>query len=180
MLRSWREGDLKSREQLIAHVYARVRAMAARRLQADRAARTLDPTELAHEVFAELLGAEIDWKDRVHFFRTVAMALRRQLVDLARERMSAKRGADAEPLTLSALDARDEDADGPLSDLSELDQALDALKQLDSRKADIVELNYFGGLTREEIARVHAISVPTVDRELRFARAWLRERLGHG
>jgi RNA polymerase sigma-70 factor (ECF subfamily) len=174
LLRAWQHGDTEAREQLMALVYDRVRAIAAQSLQRQSGA-TLTPTELAHEALMRLLGSEVTWADRRHFFHVVAQATRQVLVDRARRRLSEKRGSGAEALPLSQAEGvgRD-DRDG---DLVRVDEALSELAATDARQARIVELTYFGGFGREEIASALELSVSTVDRDLRFARAWLKDAL---
>jgi RNA polymerase sigma-70 factor, ECF subfamily len=174
LLRRWQDGDTDAREQLMTLVYDRVRAIAAQSLQR-QAAGTLTPTELAHEALIRLLGAEASWVDRRHFFHVVAQATRQLLVDSARKRLSEKRGAGARALPLSraegiGLPDRDEE-------LVRVDQALSELGAADSRQARIIEMTYFGGFSRDEIAAALETSVSTVDRDLRFARAWLKDAL---
>lgn len=174
LIRRWQGGDAAAREQLMALVYDRVRAIAAQSLQRQGGA-TLSPTELAHEALMRLLGADAGWVDRRHFFHVVAQATRQVLVDRARKRLSDKRGAGIEALPLSQAEGvgrldRDED-------LVRVDQALAELGACDLRQARVVEMTYFGGFSREEIAQALETSVSTVDRELRFARAWLKDAL---
>jgi RNA polymerase sigma factor (TIGR02999 family) len=138
---------------------------------------TLQPTELAHELFLRLIGADIAWTDRRHFYGVVSVAMRRILVDSARARASDRRGGGSLHVTLSAAEYAADAASEQDSDAFALDEALDALRKLDERKCEVVELTYLLGLKREEIADVVGVSVPTVDRELRFARAWLKEKL---
>lgn len=174
LLRRWQEGDTDARERLMGLVYDRVRAIAAQSLQRQDGS-TLTPTELAHEALMRLLGAEANWVDRRHFFHVVAQATRQVLVDRARKRLSEKRGAGAEALPLSQAEGvgradRDED-------LVRVDEALSELGANDPRQARIIEMTYFGGFAREEIAEALELSVSTVDRDLRFARAWLKVAL---
>jgi RNA polymerase sigma-70 factor, ECF subfamily len=174
LLRRWQDGDTDAREQLMALVYDRVRAIAAQSLQRQSGA-TLTPTELAHEALMRLLGAEANWVDRRHFFHVVAQATRQVLVDRARRRLSDKRGAGAEALPLSQAEGigrTDRD-----DDLVRVDEALTELGANDARQARIIEMTYFGGFGREEIASALDLSVSTVDRDLRFARAWLKDAL---
>ena len=174
LIRHWHAGDVVAREQLMALVYDRVRAIAAQSLQRQGGA-TLTPTELAHEALMRLLGADADWADRRHFFHVVAQATRQVLVDRARRRFTEKRGAGSEALPLSQAEgvARADRED----ELLRVDEALQALAENDPRQAQIVELTYFGGFAREEIASALEVSVSTVDRDLRFARAWLKDAL---
>lgn len=174
-LDAWRQGDVAARDRVIAAVYDQVHALAARQLrkQFGPGAVTLQPTELANELFMRLLDARVSWQDRRHFYNAATLAMRRILVDAARARDSDKRGGRHVHLTLSAA----EQSPAQESEVQQLDQALDELRQVDARKCEIVEMNYLLGLTREEIAATLAVSVPTVDRDLRFARAWLQQRL---
>lgn len=173
LLRAWGNGDAAAAEHLTELVYAQIRAMANRHVRRSGPGVTLQATELAHEMFMRLLEAEVDWRDRRHFFGVVSAALRNILIDSARARGSEKRGGGQIHVTLSAAD--DVMQDG--GDLSALPEALLALRAMDERKHEIVEFHYLLGLKREEIASVIGVSVPTVDRELRFSRAWLKEYL---
>jgi RNA polymerase sigma factor (TIGR02999 family) len=173
LLHAWSGGDGSAAERLTELVYAQVRAIAGKHLRQFGQRLTLEPTELAHELFLRLIGAETNWQDRRHFYGVVSVAMRRILVDTARARSSEKRGGGGVHVTLSAAD----EAGREDSDALALDEALQALRKLDDRKCEIVELNYLIGLKREEIADVLEVSVPTIDRELRFARAWLKQRL---
>lgn len=176
LLDAWRDGNSTARDRVIAVVYEQVRQLAARHLrrQFGPGAVTLQPTELANELFLKLLDSDADWQDRRHFYNAAAVAMRRILVDTARARGSDKRGGHQIHLTLSA--AEDTPIEGGEAEL--LDEALTALRELDPRKCEIIEMTYLLGLKREEIATALAVSVPTVDRDLRFARAWLQQRLG--
>lgn len=173
LLHAWSHGDGMAGERLTELVYAQVRAIAGKHLRQFGQRLTLQPTELAHELFLRLIDADVAWQDRRHFYGVVGVAMRRILVDAARARGSDKRGGGQIHVTLSAAENAVEDD----ADAIALEEALDALRQLDARKCEIVELNYLLGLKREEIAEVVGVSVPTVDRELRFARAWLKQKL---
>ncbi len=173
MLRAWGEGEPGAAERLTEFVYAQVRAMARRNLRQASGRVSLQPTELAHEMFVRLLDAEIAWRDRRHFYGVVSAALRNLLVDTARARASGKRGGDMLHVTLSAAEDVAEEIRDPLA----LDEALRELRALDERKHEIIELHYLLGFKREEIAGIVGISVPTVDRDLRFAKTWLQDRL---
>lgn len=174
LIAAWREGDTDAREALVERVYANVRAIAAQSLQRAPGA-TLGTTDLAHEALIRLLGADASWEDRRHFFHVAAQATRQVLVDAARRRLSVKRGAGAEHVELEhALDQPIPEAD---ASLVQLDAALHDLQHSDPRRAQIIELVYFGGLGRAEVASSLALSETTVDRDLRLARAWLRSAL---
>ena len=174
LIRRWQDGDTDARERLMALVYDRVRAIAAQSLQRQDGS-TLTPTELAHEALLRLLDAEAGWVDRRHFFQVVAHATRQVLVDRARKRLSDKRGAGASALSLSQAEHLADDDTDP--QLLRVDDALSELASNNPRQAHIVEMTYFGGFSREEIAAALALSIGTVDRDLRFARAWLKDAL---
>lgn len=174
LMRAWQGGDAAAGEQLLELVYARVRAIAAQSLRAQREA-TLTPTELAHEALLRLLGDTPDWRDRQHFFHVVAQATRQILVDHARRRLADKRGGGQAALPLSAAELVSQPEDEAA--LLRVDEALSELAEIDPRRARIVELVYFGGFARVEIAQALGISEGTVDRDLRFARAWLKQAL---
>ncbi len=173
LLLAWNGGDNAAAERLTEIVYGQVRAIAGRHLRQFDQQVTLNATELAHELFMRLLDSTVDWRDRRHFYAVVAVAMRNLLIDLARARASEKRGGAQVRVTLSAAEDQPAEQSEPL----QLDAALSDLRGEDPRKAEVIELTYYLGLKREEIAATLGVSVPTVDRELRFARAWLRERL---
>ena len=174
LLRAWSGGDGQAADAVLSLVYDRIRQLAARRLRAEGGSPLLQPTELANELVINLLGADVAWQDRVHFFKTVAVALRNILHDVGRRQASAKRGGGQVRVTLGA--AEDVAAD-EVGDAEALYEALTQLRESDPRKADVIELNYLVGLELEEVARVLEVSLATVNRDLRFARAWLKERL---
>ncbi len=175
MLHAMREGDASAAEAVSAAVYGQLRELARRRLASEREDHTLQPTALVHEAYLRLLGSSTDWRNRLHFFATAALHMRSILVDHARARQASKRGGDLLRVTLSdaVLDPSTDAADGLLA----LDQALRQLEGADPRTARVIELTYFGGLTRDEIADLLDISTPTVDRALRFGRAWLKHAI---
>lgn len=174
LLGRWRAGDRDALADLMARLAPELRQLAERQLRDERPDHTLRATALVNEAYIRLVRADIDWKDRVHFFAVAATTMRRVLVDYARARSSARRGGGARPITL-------QDDDGAAfhdrADILDLDAALEDLGEHDARKVRVIELHYFGGLTQPEIAEVIGVSPATVDRDLRFSRAWLRERL---
>ncbi len=175
LLHAWSDGNQAAAGELAELVYAQVRAIAGKHLRQYRNQLTLQPTELANELFLRLITSDVSWQDRRHFYGVVSVAMRRLLVDASRAGSAERRGGDLIHVTLSAAsDAAGEETSG---DATALEEALQALRAIDPRKCEIIELNYLLGLKREEIAEVMGISVPTIDRELRFARAWLRQRL---
>ncbi len=177
LLNDWRGGDSRALDLLIPLVYEELRQVAARHLAVERSDHTLQSTALVHEAYARLVGVHIPWQDRAHFFAVASGTMRRILVDHARARRAEKRGGGAVPVTLQeGLMGKETPADG----LLELDDALRRLAAMDSRKERVVELRYFGGLNAGEIAEVLKVGVATVQRDLRFARAWLRRELSDG
>lgn len=173
LLAAWRDGDPSAPDALASLVYRELHAMASRRLAAS-AQRPLDTTELVHETFARLLEHPLKATDRTHFFRTVALALRQVLVDAIRRAQAERRGGGALQVTLGA--AADISVDGPERWL-QVEAALAELDGVDPRKCRIVEMSLLMGMTQADVAQALDVSLPTVERDLRFARAWLRERL---
>ena len=172
LLHAWRSGREEALSPLTDLVYSELRSMAWRRLRGADAA--LNPTALVHEAFVRLCESDVDWRDRAHFFALAALHMRNVLVDHARTMHAEKRGGGLLQVTLTDMDeAKTENS----ADLVALDEALRRLENEDPRTGKVIELTYFGGLGREEIAHVLDISVPTVDRNLRFGRAWLRREL---
>ncbi len=174
LLHRWRRGDTGARDALLERVYPELQKQAQRRLRRERPDHTLQPTALVNEVYLRLSDSEIEWSDRVHFFAVASQAMRRVLVDHAKAKRSLKRGGGRLRVTLV-----DEHSKTPQAapDVLDLDAALTRLAELDERKARIVELHYFGGLTYDEAAEALGVSEATITRELRFARAWLERAL---
>jgi RNA polymerase sigma factor (TIGR02999 family) len=172
LLHAWRSGNNEALPPLTELVYAELRGMAWRRLRGADA--TLNPTALVHEAFVRLCESDVDWRDRAHFFALAALHMRNVLVDHARALQAEKRGGGLIQVTLTGMD---EAPTENTADLVALDDALCRLESEDPRTGKVIELTYFGGLGRDEIAHVLDISVPTVDRNLRFGRAWLRREL---
>jgi RNA polymerase sigma factor (TIGR02999 family) len=173
LLRRLAKGDRAAVDLLLPIVYEELHRLAAKHLHWERAGHTLQPTALVSEAYLRLVGAQVSWQDRAHFISVAASTMRRILVDYARIRNAAKRGDGERPLSLEETVP----ASAPTLELVSLAEALDALSTLDERKARVVELTHFGGLTQEEIAHVLGVGVSTVARDLRFAEAWLRDRL---
>ncbi len=174
LLHRWQDGDLAARESLFEAIYVNLMQIARHRLSSHPA--TLQPAALVNESLMRLLGTGADYKDRTHFIAVAALKMRSILVDHLRARSADKRGGGAERLTLShAGEVEDEAALG--YEVMALHQALGQLAEMEPRAASAIELTYFGGMSRDEIATVLGISAPTVDRDLRFARAWLNRQL---
>ena len=167
-------------EALLALVYDELRAMARAHLARERPGRTLQATDLVHEAWLRVAGANAQpWSGRAHFFGAAAQAMRRILVEQARRRARLKRGGGGERLDLAEVELAPElQGPGPEVDVLAVEEALQRLEREDARKARIVELRYFAGLTVEETAQALGVSVGTVEREWRFLRAWLQEELG--
>lgn len=174
LLHRWQEGDPRASELLAEAVYDELRQVAARRLASERRDHTLQPTALVNETFVRLLDAGIPWRDRVHFFAVAARAMRRILVEHARARNRAKRGSGAVRVT---LDGAHPALPAVSIDVLALHDALDALAQLDTDQARIIELYHFAGMTLEEIALAVGSSRSSVHRQLRSGEAWLSVRL---
>jgi len=175
LLRDWKNGDEHAVGRLTRIVYNELRRLAAHYLRDEHAADTLQPTALVHEAYIRLVAQKMpDWQGRAHFFGVAAHLMRQILVDHARRHHSAKRGAGA---PVATLDEALSFATAKSKDLLALDDALDALAEIDLRKAKIMELRYFGGFSVEEAARALKISVATVGREQRLAEAWLHREL---
>lgn len=139
-----------------------------------RANATLQPTALINEAYFRLIGKPVQWENRSHFFGIAARLMRLILVDHARAHRAAKRGGGSGSVTLQEAIAF---APGQAPDVIEVDQALNRLAAIDERKAKVVELRYFGGMSREEISVALSLTTPTVKRDLRLAEAWLRRYL---
>ena len=169
------QGDPQAASRLLPLVYEELRHIACRQLRQERGGHTLQATAVVHEAYLRLQGqAGFEWPSRAHFFAFAAHLIRRILVDHARHRNRAKRGGGLERVTLAeAADLALERA----PDLVALDEALTSLESLDPRKAAVVELRFFAGLTLDETAEHLGVSPETVGREWRRARAWLYDQL---
>jgi len=172
-----REGDQSALDRLLPLVYDELHALAGRYMRGERPDHTLQATALLNEAYLRLVESNVPWENRVHFFAVAATTMRRILVDYAKARGRAKRGGGAAKVTLDdelMVGAQASD------DIVALDEALQRLAAHDDRKARVVELHFFGGLTYEETAQVLGISPATVDRDLRMAKAWLAKELKPG
>jgi RNA polymerase sigma factor (TIGR02999 family) len=171
LLTAWRDGDRDALDRLVPRVYGELRRVADRYLRRERSDHTLQPTALVHEAYLRLTGAERPaWRDRLHFYAVAAQVMRRILVDHARSHRAEKRGGG---MRLLPLDEGAAAVGERAIELVALDDALLALAKVDPRKARIIELHYFAGLSVAETAEVLERSISTVVLEARLARAWL-------
>jgi RNA polymerase sigma-70 factor, ECF subfamily len=170
-----REGRRDAMARLVPLVYGELRRIAHRQLAGERAGHTLDTTAVVHEAYLTLVGLDrVEWRDRGHFFGVAAGAMRRILIAYARRHRAAKRGGGRRRLSLDDTAVAIEDR---AETLVALDEALTRLAALDARQARVVECRFFGGLTASETAEALGVSVPTVERDWRSARAWLTREL---
>ena len=175
LLRAWAGGDQKALEQLTPRVYRTLRRIAGHHMKNERPGDSLQATALVHEAYLELIDiSNVDWQHRAHFYAVSAQVMRHILLDRARRRVAAKRGGRAERVDLDVLP----DLSGDRArELIALEDALNALASLDERKARVVELRFFGGLSVDESAAVLDVSPETVMRDWKFARSWLQAEL---
>ena len=178
LLVEWGKGDLDARETLMPLVYDELRRIARRHLWRQRPNHTLQSAALVNEAYLRLVRQKSpQWQNRAHFFGVAAQAMRHILVDYARSRLAAKRGAGAPRFTLDTKVALPEQEKEDGVDLMALDDALNTLAVLDPRQSRIVELRFFGGLSIQDTAVVLKISPATVKREWKMARMWLHREL---
>jgi len=175
LLKGWHAGDEAALDRLTPLVYDQLRKLAGRMFGGESAGHTLQPTALVNEAMQQMLGTEVDWQDRNHFFALSARMMRRILVNHANAKHAAKRGGHALRVTIEDSHAiSDGDAD---ADVLALDTALTELAAFDERKSQMIELHYFGGLTYQELANVMQVAESTVHQDLRTAKAWLRQNM---
>ncbi len=171
------KGDRTAADELLPLVYNELRQMAGRKMAGEPRGHTLQPTALVHEAWLRLgADAQPHWQSRAHFFGAAGEAMRRILVERARRRLAAKRGGRLEPVELDKIElpapVADDDA------LLRVNEALDKLAAVEARKAELVKLRYFVGMTFEETAAVLGITVPVAKQWWAYARAWLSVELG--
>ncbi|MCG3120688.1 MAG: hypothetical protein ALAOOOJD_03507 [bacterium] len=168
-------GNHAAVDLLVPLVYEELRGLAHRQLRDERSSHTLNTTALVHEAYLKLVDQQrVEWQNRAHFFAIAAQAMRRILINYAKSRSAEKRGG-GQPL--ATFDERAVIREARAEELVALDEALVELTKLNMRQSQVVEYQFFGGLTHEEIAEVLAVSVPTVRRDWRLARAWLSRQL---
>jgi len=177
LLQAWKAGDEGALERLMPLVYDELHRLARRHMAAEQTGHPLQTTALVHEVYLRLVDANtIDWQNRAHFYAICSRLMRRILIDFARSRNYQKRGPNfahiqlEEAATISATVG---------SELLSVDEALKQLATIDTRKGEVVEMRFFGGLTVEEIAAALSVSRETVMRDWKLAKAWLLRELSH-
>ncbi len=176
LLQAWNQGDPSAMEELMPIVFDELHRVARRYMSGERPGHTLQTTALVNETYLRLVSSEgANWEGRTHFFGVCAQMMRRILVDWTRSRQALKRGGEDRALVLDdeALAAVNQ----PGTDLVALDDALTALAAIDPRKARVVELRFFGGLSVKETAEILGISAETVQRDWKMAKSWLRREL---
>jgi RNA polymerase sigma factor (TIGR02999 family) len=176
------QGDPNAAEQLLPLVYEELRRLAARKLAHESPGQTLQATALVHEAYLRLVGSPSDsaapsWNSRGHFFGAAAEAMRRILVERARHKRAQKTGGEWHRRDLADIEPAIAE---PGVDLLALHEALDKLEAADKRKAEVVKLRFFVGLTIEEVAQALGISTSTADNDWAYARCWLRVEVGGG
>ena len=177
LLLAWRAGDDGALDRLMPVVYNELHRLARRYMTAEQTGHPLQTTALVHEVYLRLVNASgIEWQDRAHFYAICARLMRRILIDSARSRNYQKRGAGFVHIQLEEAVTVSETLG---SELLAVDEALKQLAAIDSRKSDVVELKFFGGLNAEEIAAALQVSPDTVLRDWKLAKAWLLRQLSH-
>jgi RNA polymerase sigma factor (TIGR02999 family) len=178
LLLAWNGGDEAALERLIPLVHGELRRIARRYMRSERAGHTLQTTALINEAYLRLIDArQVQWQNRLHFFGIAAQLMRRILVDFARTRGYQKRGGGALRISLDEAMVISRERG---EDLVALDEALNALSELDDRKGRVVEMRFFGGLSEKEIAEALTVSQETVRRDWRLAKSWLRRKLSEG
>ena len=176
LLRAWAAGDGGALERLTPRVYNELRRIAGYFIQDESPGKTIQTTDLVHEAYLKLIDvSNVDWQHRAHFYAVAAQVMRHILLDKARRRVAAKRGGGAARLN---LDEVPDCGTGRARELIALDDALNTLARLDERKAKVVELRFFAGLSVEETAEVLKVSQDTVLRDWKMARAWLSAEIG--
>ena len=175
MLGAWQAGDQDALDELTPYVYAELQKLAISHMRRERGGHTLQSTALVHEAFLKLIGSDVDFASRAHFYGIASRIMRRVLVDHARDAGRQKRGGGAQRVTLNEAVVSGE---GLPSDVIELDEALNKLASFDARMASAVELIYFGGLKHDEAAEVLGVSRTTLFEDVKLAKAWLKREMG--
>lgn len=173
LLGQWRDGDLQAEQQLSMLVQDKLHQLAANYMRQERPGHTLQATALVNEAFISLMQAEVTYQDRLHFFRLAGNIMRRILVDHARARNATKRGDGSLHITLTdeALGVDDS------SSIINLHRAMTALAELDQQKADILDLQFFAGLSPEQIGELYGVSGKTIERSSKLAKAFIHQAI---
>jgi RNA polymerase sigma factor (TIGR02999 family) len=175
LLARWKNGDEAALQQLVPIVHEELRRLARRQMAGERPGHTLQPTALVNEAYLRLVNLkQMQWQDRAHFFAMGARLMRRILVDFARSRGYRKRGGSLKQVSFSQALAV---AESQSTDVVALNDALEALAEVDERKSQVVELRFFGGLSVEEAAEALNVSRETIKRDWTFAKMWLLRHL---
>jgi len=177
LLIDWRGGNEAALGKLMPLIHSNLHQLANKYMHGENAGHTLQATALVNEAFIKLVNADVTWQSRAHYMALSARAMRQVLVDHARAKRSDKRGGDAISVTLHETRIVDQGQNNP--DILVVEEALEQLTRIDTRKAQVIELSFYGGLTYDEIAEALDISAATVDRELRFAKAWMYRQLSN-
>jgi RNA polymerase sigma factor (TIGR02999 family) len=181
LLKAWVAGDSAAQDQLIPLVYKELRRLARYYRRKAGPQGTLQTTALVHEAYLRLVDIHnVEWNDRVHFFAVSSQLMRRIVIDRARARGAAKRGGMADPVNHLDLDNIPAPDSQRASELIALDDALTTLARMDPRRAKVIELRIFGGLSHEEIASVVDLSPQSVMRDWKLAKAWLLREMSQG
>ncbi|SNY60414.1 RNA polymerase sigma factor, TIGR02999 family [Arsukibacterium tuosuense] len=173
LLGKWRDGDLQAEQQLSILVQDKLHQLAAKYMRQERPNHTLQATALVNEAFIGLMQAEVDYQDRLHFFRLAGSIMRRILVDHARARNAAKRGDGLLQVTLTDDVLQGDDS----SSIIGLHNAMTALAEFDQQKAEILDLQFFAGLSPAQIGDLYGVSGKTIERSSKLARAWLSQAM---
>ena len=183
LLAAWRDGDETAFDRLMPLVYEHLHTLARQHMRRERQGHSMQSTALVHEAYLRLVDSRhVDWQDRAHFFAVAARVMRRILIDAARRKAATKRGGDlaraehATPLEFDRMPAADSER---AIAFCELDDALQTLARMDPRRAQVIELRFFGGLSVEETAEVLGITPRLVLRDWKVARDWLARELNH-
>jgi RNA polymerase sigma-70 factor (ECF subfamily) len=176
LLREWKAGDPGALESLMPIVYDELRRLARRNMSFERNDHTLQHTALVHEAYLELVQMDVAWNNRGHFYAVAARAMRRILVDHARTKNRDKRGGGMVRVEMEAASGKP--VPRTVLDVMDLDASLQRLAAVDARKSEMLEMRYFGGLSQNELSEVLGVSLATVNRDLVWAKEWLRVDLG--
>lgn len=180
LLLLWNAGEAGALQHLTPVVYDELRKLARALLARERPGHTMSATELVHEVYVKLVDQnKVEWENRAHFFGAAANIMRRVLVDHAKKKFSQKRGGSVRKIAMNHNNAL-QVAQLASEELLALDDALNALERIDGRKARVVEMKFFAGMTNKEIARALHTSDATVERDWKMARAWLIQKINAG